>query len=700
MILTSLTIAGAERKSLLVPQTLRIEAVLNGRDVAQFSLRDSGANRPTVGQVVQIEIDGTLRFAGTIDRIRERNLTPRTTTTVQYDIEAVDWNQLADRQLHADLYEGLTMKAIVQDLVAENLADDGVQFQPSITVTHTGGAVETRNVASLPLWWDTYAQGSASAYSSDAYSGSLALLVSSASTLGGGGNYGGTVTSAFPALTVGQTYTLSFWARSLTGTGSWAISNQSGAGDGSSLSFSFAPTGTWQQFSKTAVLDAVKPQLYFWSHNPSHQILIDRLEIYQSGNPEPILRYDVEASNWIVVDAAWGTIPAAGETWSFYGGSSTGAVRAGSVSQAVMVDRMLTLFPTDAFPTGPTIDTFVANYQRVSDLFDRLSELTGYMWDIGPDKVLRFLDRSTMTAPVALTQTSGADLAYSLDIESTREQYRNVQFVRGGLTETDTQQIEQFAGDGKQRTFVVALPISRVPVVKVNNVVKTVGIRQVDTGKDWYWAENSNEISQDQSGTVLTASDTLRVEYYGYFPLLTIHREDVRVTERQTVEGGSGIYEQMESDEDITDAQLARDRAAGLLRRFGVIETTLRFRSRVTGWEPGQLLSVSRPEHGLSGDFLITRVDLSHEVKDEYRYTVTAVSGEAVESWVAFFKRIADARLLSRRSQNEVKSQVIALIRTASESVAVAESVTTGTNTAAATLWEVGDPIGVSEVAP
>lgn len=483
MILTSLTIAGAERKSLLVPDTLRIEAMLNGRDVAQFSLRDSGANRPTVGHVVQITIDSTLRFAGTIDRIRERNLTPRTTTTVQYDIEAVDWNQLADRQLHADLYEGQTMKAIVQDLVAENLADDGVTLDP-------------------------------------------------------------------------------------------------------------------------------------------------------------------------------------------------------------------------AFPTGPTIDTFVANYQRVSDLFDRLSELTGYMWDIGPDKVLRFLDRSTMTAPVALTQTSGADLAYSLDIESTREQYRNVQFVRGGLTETDTQQIEQFAGDGKQRTFVVALPISRVPVVKVNNVVKTVGIRQVDTGKDWYWAENSNEISQDQSGTVLTASDTLRVEYFGYFPLLTIHREDVRVTERQTVEGGSGIYEQMESDEDITDAQLARDRAAGLLRRFGVIETTLRFRSCVTGWEPGQLLSVSRPEHGLSGDFLITRVDLSHEFKDEYRYTVTAVSGEAVESWVAFFKRLADARLLSRRSQNEVKSQVIALIRTASESVAVAESVTTGTNTAAATLWEVGDLIGVSEVAP
>ncbi len=482
MILNSLTIAGVDRKALLVPGSLSIEDQLNARDTCRLRLRDTGAARPHVGQVVQITMDSVLIFAGTINAFEERNLTNKGTgATVEYDIDVVDYNQLADRRLHAEIYDDFTMKAIVEDIVADQLAGDGV-----------------------------------------------------------------------------------------------------------------------------------------------------------------------------TVDAG--------------------------------------------FPTGPTIDYFVANYDTCAELFDKLSEMTGYMWNIGPAKVLQFTDRSSLVAPVSLTQGSSTDVAYSLSITRSRDRYRNVQHLRGGLTETETIQTENFKGDGAQRTFVVSLPVSRVPIVKVNTVAQTVGIRQVDTGKDWYWQENSNEISQDFGGTLLTSSDTVTVEYRGYFPLLTIHLEDAAVAERVLVEGGTGLYHHMESDEDITNAQLARDRTTGLLRRFGAIHTELEFTTRVLGWAPGQLLPVDRAEHGVNADFLIASVQLQHQSLNDYVYNIRCVSGEAVESWVAFFARLAEARLISRRSQNESKSQILSLIRTASETVTVTEAAPSVVQPSES-VWEVGDEVGVSEVA-
>ncbi len=379
MILNALTVAGVDRKSLLVPGTLRVEGELNARNTCAFALRDPiGTARPLVGQTVVVMVDSIVRFAGTIDRYSEKNLSNRASaTTVEYQLDCVDYNQLADRHLVAEAYDDFTMKTIAQDIVTDHLAADGV------------------------------------------------------------------------------------------------------------------------------TLDA-------------------------------------------------------------------------------------------AFPTGPIIDYIQFNYDSAAKAFDELSEITGYFWDIGYDKVLRFLDRTTMTAPASLTQSAGIDLAYSLESTRTREQYRNEQLLRGGMTRTQTVQVEEQKGDGATQSFLVALPIASVPTVKVNGVAKTVGIRQVETGKDWYWQESSDSITQEFSATKLTSSDTLRVEYTGYFPLLTIHREGGAVADRQTVEGGSGLYQQLEHDEGITQSSFARDRAAGLIRRFGVINTELRFASRVAGWQAGQLLSVAR----------------------------------------------------------------------------------------------------------
>ncbi|MCK9327951.1 MAG: hypothetical protein M0P69_20820, partial [Bacteroidales bacterium] len=84
---------------------------------------------------------------------------------------------------------------------------------------------------------------------------------------------------------------------------------------------------------------------------------------------------------------------------------------------------------------GPEIEKAVFNYLPSSQVFDELAELTGYVWYIDYNKNLYFIDSTMNAAPFGLTNTGGQwrDLA----ISSNREMYRNIQYIRAGVAETE-----------------------------------------------------------------------------------------------------------------------------------------------------------------------------------------------------------------------------------------------------------------------
>lgn len=108
--------------------------------------------------------------------------------------------------------------------------------------------------------------------------GSYAESVQGTSILAAG-NYGGIASLSFPALTVGQKYTLSFYAKAITTPATVFISNQSGGGDQTCFSFSTTFTTLWQPYAITCNLDAVKARLYFWTTTASGQFAIDDLQV-------------------------------------------------------------------------------------------------------------------------------------------------------------------------------------------------------------------------------------------------------------------------------------------------------------------------------------------------------------------------------------------------------------------------------------
>lgn len=88
------------------------------------------------------------------------------------------------------------------------------------------------------------------------------------STLNGGGNYGGT-TQGSVSTTAGLSYTLSYYARSLSGSLFIRFSNQTGSGDESNLSHISTVTSAWTKFTRTVTLDLAKSQIYFYNQSNS-----------------------------------------------------------------------------------------------------------------------------------------------------------------------------------------------------------------------------------------------------------------------------------------------------------------------------------------------------------------------------------------------------------------------------------------------
>ena len=324
-----------------------------------------------------------------------------------------------------------------------------------------------------------------------------------------------------------------------------------------------------------------------------------------------------------------------------------------------------------------TIDKAIFNYQTVAECLNELTDLVACSWYVDYSKVLRVIARTTNLAAFNITDGSPQFLADSLTMTKTRGQYRNRQYVRAGQDLTSSR-VESFKGDGTRKAFTLNFPVAKVPTVTVNAVSKTVGIRGVDTGKDWYWNGGDPIMSQDDGAAALTTSDTLAVTYQGFFPIIVQSQSEKEIADRKTVEGGTGLYETIADEPTINTDDLANAKAAGLLRRYGVIPTVLTYQTDTGGLKAGQLQTVTLTRYGISAaEYLLEKVDLRDLDGTDLRYTVTALSGEALGGWHEFFRKLVKGGRKFVIRDNEV----LLLLRATSEAVALTDAMTPTTGT-------------------
>lgn len=347
-------------------------------------------------------------------------------------------------------------------------------------------------------------------------------------------------------------------------------------------------------------------------------------------------------------------------------------------SAGFIVNDLLSKYLTDDGITAGTIQEGIileivkfARSGTVTDALDQLAEIVGYQWFIDFDKQLYFCERSTLSAGFNVTDTSAI---VNVDLRQNRSLYRNRQYIRGGTTPTDSQIVDELPTpkpDSTTRTFVTRYPIAEKPTIKINSVAVSandIGINGLDgevTPLKWYYTPNSNTITQDSNETILTASDTIEISYIGLIPLLIVVEDEVAITSRSSIEGNSGIYEQLENLPNVNNKQQAYDIANGKLSKYTKVEREISYETYTNGLSAGQLQNITLSRYNVdNGEFLIDRVTM-RDLNDNgvFVYQIHAVDGQGFGGWTNFFKSLlvktsglridTDERLIVLRAESE-----------------------------------------------
>lgn len=313
---------------------------------------------------------------------------------------------------------------------------------------------------------------------------------------------------------------------------------------------------------------------------------------------------------------------------------------AGAIVRAIVAEHLASDGVTvNGVQDGPVIKRFVCNYIYASDAFTELADRTGFSWNIDYSRDMKFFGRETFRAPISLSDSS--ENFRDMHVKRSIGRYRNRQFLRGGRALTAAR-TESWKGDGSTRTFTTAFPLGAAPSsLKVGGTTQTMGIRGVDTGVQWYWSKGSDTVTQDGAETAVPDGTVIELTYHGLYPIIVRATDDAQIAARSAIEGTSGVYEAIADDSDIDDYELAMDRLLAYLRQDGLIPDVVTFETDSQGLFAGQLIDIDVSAHELAGSYLIDSV-CGHDIDGAFmRWTVRALSGERLGSWVDFFRKMA-----------------------------------------------------------
>lgn len=306
----------------------------------------------------------------------------------------------------------------------------------------------------------------------------------------------------------------------------------------------------------------------------------------------------------------------------------------------------------------------IYDYVSVKDVLDELAEYAACIWYISSDKKIYFVSASTYNAPFNIVIDANGQNEYVKDntfsVNDANQEYRNTQYLVGS-TNKSVLQTQYFKGDGETQTWPCRLPIIEQPRIYVNSVEKTVGINQVNTGYDFYWNKGDANISQDTSGTKLTSSDTLKVEFYGSYNIVVKTANFQEISSRATIEGSSGIVEDVSSDNAYNTKEDALDRANILIETYGVDALIITYTTGQEGLEAGQLQLIQSSIYGINDNCLISQVE---KVDNEYEieYNVTAIKGPVQDYWIKQMMLISEQKAKNLQSSFEESSVLLILM--------------------------------------
>ena len=321
-------------------------------------------------------------------------------------------------------------------------------------------------------------------------------------------------------------------------------------------------------------------------------------------------------------------------------------------------------------------------FSKAADALDSLVQDASaagvsYYWSIDKNKVLDFAPYGSSIGPTI--DDTQIDQPSTPTITFGNANYRNGQYVAGGVAQTGTQ-TETRMGDGNTASFAMGFQLASAPSVSINLgngsggylgwTTQTAGVKGT-TGSQWYWAQGDNIVAQDSSGTKLRGTvggvvydDLLQVVYIGQFPNTALVYNAAQVAYQASIDGTSGINEEIATDNTLTTANNALALASSYLTRYSAQGAQLQqVTTRQTGFAPGQLCPVNMPYFNqINTQMLLETVSIADLDGVNIWYVLTGVRGPYDTTWVDFWSRILAPQVSSNSGNTQSSTSTTTLL--------------------------------------
>jgi hypothetical protein len=267
-----------------------------------------------------------------------------------------------------------------------------------------------------------------------------------------------------------------------------------------------------------------------------------------------------------------------------------------------------------------------------------------WWWAIDKNKIFSMLPSTGLYAPWVASDNPGDFLDAGLTITDQSDLYRNRHIVKNVLQTIAIN--ESRIGDGVSRSYVFGYQWASAPTITINGIAASVGIKNVDTGKTFYYAVGDNTITIDSTVTTFTNTFTLAFSGTGQYLTSAVANNAGEQTALATIDGTTGIVEVVEDGTGLTYASglaLAQSRVVQYAIRGKLINAT----TIHDGLAVGQMITVFLPEHGIADTQYLIRGIKTHLTSgagsggtfQTFWYDVELINGPDIGDFTKLYQR-------------------------------------------------------------
>ena len=229
---------------------------------------------------------------------------------------------------------------------------------------------------------------------------------------------------------------------------------------------------------------------------------------------------------------------------------------------AIVVDLMNTYvdssygFDLSNVATGPIITSVVFDHISIRKCFEKLSKLTGYVWNVDYQKKLYFRTQTSTPAPEAITDASTNYNSVNIVYDTT--QVRNKVIVIGSDTgePANAPTTQQFTADGISRIWGLDDVPASVSYIKIDGVSKNFHEASQQIASDYFIYTNGSVYFQlTDTSTTPTVGQVIEIAYYPFIDIIAERSDVVSLAFFSALDGGDGEWNYTIKDQSITTKQ-------------------------------------------------------------------------------------------------------------------------------------------------